>query len=68
MTTEKGVEGIDLEDGVHALVTDGVGEEFTAAVEELVENRRRAELGENLMDLSETLSWSRSVERLVRFY
>lgn len=69
VTTEKGVEGVDLEDGVHALVTDGAGEEFTEAVAELAESETRwAELRENLVDLSEALSWSRSVERLARFY
>lgn len=69
VTTEKGVEGIDLEDGVHAILTDGVGEEFINAVAELAGSEaRRTELRENLVDLSEVLSWSRSVERLARFY
>lgn len=69
VTTSKGAEGIDLESGVHAIVTEDADERFVGAVEDLSDSPSlRTQLQEDLKVLSEILSWSRSVEKLAEFY
>jgi len=69
VATKKGLEGIDLEDGRHALVTAGVDEAFVEAVEEVVvDEDLSSELTENLRRLAEEWSWDRSADRLEAFY
>jgi glycosyltransferase involved in cell wall biosynthesis len=69
VATEKGLEGIDLEDGRHALVTAGANEPFTEGIERLVtDGDLSTELSKNLQQLAEEWSWDRSAERLETFY
>ncbi|WP_123538494.1 glycosyltransferase family 4 protein [Halosimplex salinum] len=69
VTTRKGIEGIDIEDERHALVSDTVDEEFVDAIHRLIRDGELAtELRGNLGALVETLDWTRSADRLDEFY
>jgi glycosyltransferase involved in cell wall biosynthesis len=69
VATEKALEGIDLEDRRHALITDGDVGAFVDAVERLAANRDlAAEMAENLEQLAADWSWERSTSRLSVFY
>ena len=69
VTTCKGAEGIELVDGDHGIITEDVDEQFLSAVAELAQSETtRQQLGEQMKTLAETLTWSRSVDRLDRFY
>jgi glycosyltransferase involved in cell wall biosynthesis len=61
--TPKGVAGIDVVDGVHALVRDR-DESFADAVIELLNHPdRRAEIGAASRDLAKEYSWTEIMER-----
>ena len=54
ITTKKGAEGLDLVNGVHALIVDNVNEKFVKAIEYLVENPKiRKKLGYSAKKLIE---------------
>lgn len=52
--TEKGIEGIESEDGKHALITSDVNEEFIKAIQYLIDDKNERErLGSNARRLAE---------------
>lgn len=54
VTTKKGAEGLDLVNGKHAIIIDGVDEEFIKAIEYLAENPKiRRRLGHNARKIAE---------------
>jgi len=54
ITTEKGAEGIDMENCIHALIVDDVDEKFVESVNYLIENaEERKRLGKNACMLAE---------------
>lgn len=69
VSTEKGVEGIDLSDGTHAAILPDVDETFVETVVELLEDEtERSRMSRHLDDLAEQWSWDRSAEILEQFY
>lgn len=69
VTTEKGIEGIDLEPGMHALVTDDVDGAFVDGIQRLLMDREDArEMSEHLHSLADEWDWDRSAARLTEFY
>lgn len=69
ISTAKGVEGIDVEDGVHGLVTEGVDEAFVDGVVRLARNSElREAFSGNICELARERTWERSGERLSAFY
>jgi glycosyltransferase involved in cell wall biosynthesis len=69
VATEKGVEGIDVEAGRHAVVTEDVDEQFQDGIRRLATDRDAAgEMADHLRALADTWDWGRSVERLAEFY
>ncbi|MHA1832388.1 MAG: glycosyltransferase family 4 protein [Candidatus Baldrarchaeia archaeon] len=70
VTTKKGIEGIECENGKHAIVVDDVNAEFIKAIESLIENRsKREELGRNARKLAEEkYDWNKIGEKLDMLY
>jgi len=70
VTTRKGIEGIEAENGMHAIIVDDVDIEFVRALEFLIENERERErLGKNARRLfEEKYDWDRIGERLRELY
>lgn len=69
VSTAKGVEGIDLEDGVHGVVTEAVDEAFVDGVARLARDAElRETFGENVRDFARERTWERSGEWLDVFY
>lgn len=66
VTTKKGIEGIEAEDGKHVLITDDVNEEFINAIQYLIEDENeRKSLGLNARRLAEDkYDWSKIGEKL----
>lgn len=61
VSTKKGMEGIEARNGRHAIILDNVDEEFTNAVQYLVENPlERFRLGQNVKELfKEEYDWNK---------
>lgn len=70
VTTEKGAEGIGINDGEHALITGGTGMEFVRRLKSLVDDEsKREELGRNARRLvEERYNWEKIGETLADFY
>lgn len=70
ITTRKGIEGIEIEEGTDAVVVEDVGPEFINAIECLIANpERRQALGERARTLAETEhSWESVGENLREEY
>lgn len=70
VTTKKGAEGIEIEDGKHALILDEVDEEFIRAIQYLIENEdERKRLGRNAIKLiEEKYNWDKIREKLNGLY
>jgi glycosyltransferase involved in cell wall biosynthesis len=69
VATEKAVEGIDIDPGRHAVVTEGVDEEFVDGVQQLVTDQDAAQrMSDSLRSLADSWDWERSVTRLEEFY
>lgn len=69
VATEKAVEGIDIDPGRHAVVTERVDGQFVDGVRQLVTDRDTTQrVSQNLRSLAETWDWERSVTRLEEFY
>lgn len=69
VTTEKGVEGIDVEDGVHATVVSEVDGSFVDAVTELVTDvEKRNTMREAVHEFASKRNWAASGNRLKRAY
>jgi glycosyltransferase involved in cell wall biosynthesis len=69
VATEKALEGIDLEDGRHARITDSDVGMLVDVVGRLAANQRlAAEMAENLEQLAADWSWEYSASQLSVFY
>jgi glycosyltransferase involved in cell wall biosynthesis len=69
VATEKALEGIDLEDRRHALVTTDVDEAFVENIETVASDEGlSSEIAANLRELAEEWNWDRSAERLEALY
>jgi glycosyltransferase involved in cell wall biosynthesis len=70
VTTKKGIEGIEAENGEHAIIVDDVKEEFIEAINYLVENEdERERLGRNARKLAEEkYDWEKIGEKLNGLY
>lgn len=69
VTTEKGVEGIDLVDCEHAMISPDVGEAFIENFSALLaDGLRREAMQASLSALADEWSWERSVALLDQFY
>jgi glycosyltransferase involved in cell wall biosynthesis len=70
VTTKKGIEGIEVENGKHAIVVDNVNAEFIKAIEFLIENKsEREKLGRNARKLAEEkYDWNKIGEELDMLY
>jgi glycosyltransferase involved in cell wall biosynthesis len=69
ITTEKGIEGIDLEPGTHALMTSDVDDGFVDRIQQVLTDREQTrEISENLRSLADEWDWRRSTARLTEFY
>jgi glycosyltransferase involved in cell wall biosynthesis len=70
VTTKKGIEGIEAENGKHAIIVDDVNEEFIKALEFLIENdSERRKLGRNARKLAEEgYDWTKIGEKLNKLY
>jgi len=69
VTTRKGIEGVDIEDQKHALVTQYVDEEFVSRLTMILRDGELLEtIQENLKRLSEVWNWETSAERLETAY
>lgn len=66
VATRKAIEGIEIEEGTDALVVEEVGQEFTAAVDDLIKNlERREKLGKQARILAENdYNWAKIGENL----
>lgn len=68
-TTGKGVEGIDVEDGVHGVVSEAVDQAFVDGVVRLARDEElRETTGKNVHELASERTWELSGERLSTFY
>lgn len=70
VTTKKGIEGIEAEDGKHAIIVNAVDKEFVKAIEYLIENEdERKRLGRNARILAEKkYDWDNTGKLLNRLY
>jgi glycosyltransferase involved in cell wall biosynthesis len=70
VTTKKGIEGIEAENGEHAMIVDNVDEKFISAIEYLIENEdERRRLGRNARKLAEEkYDWEKIGEKLNGLY
>ncbi|MCL0048702.1 glycosyltransferase family 4 protein [Dehalococcoidia bacterium] len=70
VTTKKGMEGIEAEDGEHAIIVDNVDEEFINAIKYLIENKHERErLGRSARKLAEEkYEWNKIGENLDKLY
>ncbi len=70
VTTKKGIEGIEAEDGEHVIIVDAVNKEFVEAIEHLIENEGESKrLGRNARMLAEKeYDWDKSGKLLNRLY
>jgi glycosyltransferase involved in cell wall biosynthesis len=70
VTTKKGIEGIEAENGKHAIIVDDVNEEFIKALEFLIENdSERRRLSRNARKLAEErYDWTKIGEKLNKLY
>lgn len=70
VTTEKGVEGIDVRHDRHALITDTVNDQFVDSVVRISNDReKRRRLSENMASLrDEHLDWKNSARALESFH
>lgn len=69
VSTAKGIEGIDVEDGVHGFVTEGADEAFVDGVVRLAgDSELRGAFAGNVRRLARERTWERSSERLSAFY
>ncbi len=70
VTTKKGIEGINANNGKHAIIVDDVNEEFIEAINYLIENNdERERLGRTARKLAEEeYDWNTIGEKLNRLY
>ena len=70
VTTKKGIEGIEAENYEHAIIVDGVNEEFIDAIKHLIDNEReRKRIGANARKLAEEkYDWEKIGQKLHKFY
>lgn len=70
VTTEKGAEGLELEDGEHAFIRDSSGKKFAEALRTLISDAQlRNELGRRGQAYAQNrFSWEKITERLDRLY
>lgn len=70
VATKTGIEGVDITNGVHAIVTDDVNQEFVEAIKYLADNEQeRRRIGENAQKLIEdNYSWEKIGEKLNELY
>jgi glycosyltransferase involved in cell wall biosynthesis len=69
VSTATGVDGIDVEDGVHGVVTKGVNEAFVDGVVRLAEDDElRGAFARNVRELATERTWTRSGKWLSSFY
>jgi len=66
VSTDKGIEGIPAEDGVHARIVDSAGEVFARAVAELLADREKARrIGISGREYVERLDWKVIAQRYI---
>lgn len=69
ISTRKGVEGIDLKNGIHAAILPDVDETFVETIIDLVsDDDRRDRMSEHLQELANRWSWDHSAKRLNTLY
>jgi glycosyltransferase involved in cell wall biosynthesis len=69
VSTKKGVEGIDVEDGVHGIMTTGVNEKFVDAVNQMaLDEEVRQEAGTKVRKFGRERTWERSGGQLTGFF
>lgn len=70
ITTKKGIEGIEAENGKHALIVDDVNEDFIEALKYLIFNEReRKRIGKNARELvKEKYDWKKIGKKLNKLY
>lgn len=69
VTTKKGIEGINAENGIHALILEDINNNFVESIRFLIKNKnKRKEMSINAKKLSEEYGWEKIVKRLNEFY
>jgi len=69
VSTKKGVEGIDVEDGVHGIMTTGVNKKFVDAVNQMaLDEEVRQEAGTKVRKFGRERTWERSGGQLTGFF